>query len=67
VESLHWARAAPKRPLSIRSAGTPRGRAQPPGLHGTLRIVEPNLDECVLCELSVQAGPGEVRVVDSYE
>ena len=44
-----------------------RGRAQPTGLHGILRIVEPNLDECVLCELCVQAGPGEVRVLDSYE
>jgi NAD-dependent dihydropyrimidine dehydrogenase PreA subunit len=37
------------------------------GLHGMLRIVEPNLDECVHCELCVQAGPGEVRVVDAYE
>ena len=31
---------------------------------GTLRIVEENLDECVLCELCINAAPaGAVRVV----
>ena len=35
---------------------------------GRLRIVEENLDECVLCELCVQAAPaGTVRVVKLYE
>ena len=35
---------------------------------GTLRIVEENLDECVLCYLCVKAAPeGTVRVVKLYE
>jgi len=34
---------------------------------GTLRIVEENLDECVLCDLCSQAAPGKVRVVKLYE
>ncbi len=35
---------------------------------GTLRIVEENLDECVLCDLCVQAAPpGAVRIVKLYE
>ena len=35
---------------------------------GTLRIVEENLDECVLCDLCVQAAPpGTVRVIKRYE
>ena len=35
---------------------------------GTLRIVEENLDECVLCYLCVEAAPqGTVRVVKLYE
>ncbi len=35
---------------------------------GKLRIVEQNLDECVLCDLCVQAAPpGTVRVVKLYE
>jgi NAD-dependent dihydropyrimidine dehydrogenase PreA subunit len=34
---------------------------------GGLRIVEENLDECVLCELCIQAAPGGVRVVKLYE
>jgi NAD-dependent dihydropyrimidine dehydrogenase PreA subunit len=35
---------------------------------GTLRIVEENLDECVLCELCIQAAPpGTVRVLKLYE
>ena len=25
---------------------------------GTLRVVEPNLDECVLCRLCIDAAPG---------
>jgi NAD-dependent dihydropyrimidine dehydrogenase PreA subunit len=34
---------------------------------GTLEIVEPNLDECVLCYLCVEAAPqGTVRVVKLY-
>jgi NAD-dependent dihydropyrimidine dehydrogenase PreA subunit len=35
---------------------------------GRLRIVEENLDECVLCELCIKAAPqGAVRVVKLYE
>ena len=35
---------------------------------GTLRIVDENLDECVLCYLCVNAAPeGTVRVVKLYE
>ncbi len=38
------------------------------GEGGTLRIVEENLDECVLCDLCIQAAPaGAVRVVKLYE
>ncbi|MGH6690608.1 MAG: hypothetical protein ACREF4_08020 [Gammaproteobacteria bacterium] len=33
----------------------------------TLRIVEENLDECVLCELCIQAAPGGVRVIKLYD
>jgi NAD-dependent dihydropyrimidine dehydrogenase PreA subunit len=34
---------------------------------GTLRIVERNLDECVLCELCINAAPpGTVRVTKLY-
>jgi NAD-dependent dihydropyrimidine dehydrogenase PreA subunit len=34
---------------------------------GRLRIVEENLDECVLCDLCVEAAPqGAVRVVKLY-
>ena len=33
-----------------------------------VRIVEENLDECVLCDLCVQAAPaGTVRVIKLYE
>ena len=32
-----------------------------------LHIVEPNLDECTLCELCLQAFPGKVKVVKLYE
>ena len=35
--------------------------------NGGLRIVEENLDECVLCELCIQAAPGGVRVVKLYD
>ena len=36
--------------------------------NGPLRIVEENLDECVLCDLCIQAVPqGGVRVVKLYE
>ena len=35
---------------------------------GSLRIVEENLDECVLCELCIQAAPaGKVEVFKLYE
>jgi NAD-dependent dihydropyrimidine dehydrogenase PreA subunit len=35
---------------------------------GPFRIVEENLDECVLCDLCVQAAPpGTVRVIKLYE
>jgi len=35
---------------------------------GNARIVEENEDECVLCDLCVQAAaPGQVRVVKLYE
>ena len=38
------------------------------GDDGKLRIVEQNLDECVLCELCVQAAPpGAVRVLKLYD
>jgi NAD-dependent dihydropyrimidine dehydrogenase PreA subunit len=34
---------------------------------GSLRIVEDNLDECVLCELCINAAPaGTIRVVKLY-
>jgi NAD-dependent dihydropyrimidine dehydrogenase PreA subunit len=34
---------------------------------GTLRIIEDNLDECVLCELCIRAAPaGTVKVVKLY-
>ena len=35
---------------------------------GAVDVVEANLDECVLCELCVQAAPpGAVRVVKLYD
>lgn len=35
---------------------------------GSLRIVEENLDECVLCDLCIDAAPkGAVEVVKLYE
>jgi NAD-dependent dihydropyrimidine dehydrogenase PreA subunit len=35
---------------------------------GTVEIVEENLDECILCELCVQAAPpGTVRVKKLYD
>jgi NAD-dependent dihydropyrimidine dehydrogenase PreA subunit len=35
---------------------------------GTLRIVDENLDECVLCELCLNATPpGTVRVIKIYD
>jgi NAD-dependent dihydropyrimidine dehydrogenase PreA subunit len=35
---------------------------------GSLRIVEENLDECVLCDLCIQAAPeGSLRVRKLYE
>ena len=36
--------------------------------NGTARVVEENEDECVLCDLCVQAAPpGQVRVIKLYE
>jgi NAD-dependent dihydropyrimidine dehydrogenase PreA subunit len=38
------------------------------GPDGALRIVEENLDECVLCDLCVAAVPqGSVRIIKLYE
>jgi len=35
---------------------------------GTLRLLEGNLDECVLCELCINAAPaGTVRVLKLYD
>jgi NAD-dependent dihydropyrimidine dehydrogenase PreA subunit len=35
---------------------------------GTLRIVEENLDECVLCELCLNAAPaGTIKVIKLYD
>ncbi len=35
---------------------------------GSLKIVDDNLDECVLCDLCIQAAPeGKVRVIKLYE
>jgi len=35
---------------------------------GSLQIVEENLDECVLCDLCIDAAPkGSVKVVKLYE
>ena len=35
---------------------------------GTVKVVEENLDECVLCELCVDAAPpGAVRVIKLYD
>ena len=35
--------------------------------NGHLKVVEENLDECVLCELCVKAAPGKVRVLKLYD
>jgi NAD-dependent dihydropyrimidine dehydrogenase PreA subunit len=38
------------------------------GGDGSLEIVEPNLDECVLCRLCIEAAPeGTVRVLRLYD
>jgi NAD-dependent dihydropyrimidine dehydrogenase PreA subunit len=34
---------------------------------GTLRVVEQNLDECVLCRLCLEAAPGAVTVRKLYD
>jgi NAD-dependent dihydropyrimidine dehydrogenase PreA subunit len=35
---------------------------------GTLRIVDENLDECVLCELCINAAPaGTIKVIKLYD
>jgi NAD-dependent dihydropyrimidine dehydrogenase PreA subunit len=35
-------------------------------VQGRLQIVAENLDECVLCELCINAAPGAVRVTKLY-
>ncbi len=38
------------------------------GEDGKLEIVQANLDECVLCDLCIEAGPaGAVQVIKLYE
>ena len=38
------------------------------GADGTLEIVEPNLDECVLCRLCIDAtSPEQVKVLKLYD
>jgi NAD-dependent dihydropyrimidine dehydrogenase PreA subunit len=32
-----------------------------------VEIVEENLDECVLCDLCLEAAPGKVQVIKLYE
>jgi len=34
---------------------------------GSLQIVEGNLDECVLCQLCMNAAPGAVKVIKLYD
>ena len=34
---------------------------------GRVKVVDENLDECVLCELCVKAAPGKVRVLKLYD
>ena len=34
---------------------------------GRVKVVDENLDECVLCELCVKAAPGNVRVIKLYD
>ena len=74
--------AAPERPSSSRSRSTSRSRATPGWRPSSTRsarstssapdrtgveIVEDNLDECVLCELCINAAPaGTVRVIKLY-
>ena len=61
---------------SIRDAGGHRPEARPTPARstssrtptGTVTIVEANLDECVLCELCINAAPkGTVRVKKLYD
>jgi NAD-dependent dihydropyrimidine dehydrogenase PreA subunit len=35
--------------------------------NGHVKVVDENLDECVLCELCVKAAPGNVRVIKLYD
>lgn len=35
--------------------------------NGSLRLVEDNLDECVLCNLCIDAAPGVVKVLKLYD
>jgi NAD-dependent dihydropyrimidine dehydrogenase PreA subunit len=37
------------------------------GDDGTLDVVERNVDECTLCELCLDAAPGEVEVLKLYD
>ena len=57
-----------ERPRARREArgGLPGRHLRRRGRHG--RIVEENLDECVLCDLCVEAAPeGTVRVMKLYD
>lgn len=57
-------------PVNIFAQHAGGGAAGPLGHEddGTLRIVEENLDECVLCDLCVRAAPeGTVQIVKLYE
>jgi NAD-dependent dihydropyrimidine dehydrogenase PreA subunit len=61
-------------PKAAADPGTARKLAEvcPVGIFeakgGRLRVVEENLDECVLCDLCLAAAPqGAVRVVRLYE
>ena len=47
--------------------GVPGGHLRRRTPTAALAIVEANLDECVLCDLCIQAAPGKVRVLKLYE
>ena len=32
-----------------------------------VKIVEENLDECVLCDLCIEAAPGKIQIIKLYE
>jgi len=51
----------------LRIEGPARYRGRGWSANGTPRIVEPNLGECVFCDLRIHPAPGKVRVVKRYE